>query len=258
MSKIMQGFRKVDPDRWEFANEGFLGGQKHLLKTIKRRRNVAPSSTAPQCIGGGSSTTIAELINEEEEIEKLKRDRDTLMAEIMKLKQQQKSSKERMTAMEERIQTTEKKQHQIMSFLAKAFRSPVFVQQYVQKKEEKHIEIGQKRRLTMSPSVESDLKEMINGDDINIESKVESFLSAEEVPFSGDLNVLNDTGLINNNHINNNNNIWEDFLSEDFLVGGDEVEEAVLLEEVEVEELVENTPEWGEDLRDLVHQLGFL
>ncbi|KAL8054434.1 hypothetical protein ABFX02_05G137100 [Erythranthe guttata] len=252
MSKIMQGFRKVDPDRWEFANEGFLGGQKHLLKTIKRRRNVAPSSTAPQCIGGGS-TTIAELINEEEEIEKLKRDRDTLMAEIMKLKQQQKSSKERMTAMEERIQTTEKKQHQIMSFLAKAFRSPVFVQQYVQKKEEKHIEIGQKRRLTMSPSVESDLQEMINGDDIDIESKVESFLLPEEVPFSGD---LNDAGLINNNHIDNN--IWEDFLSDDFLVGGDEVEEAVLPDEVEVEELVENTPEWGEDLRDLVHQLGFL
>ncbi|EYU32320.1 hypothetical protein ABFS82_05G138900 [Erythranthe guttata] len=252
MSKIMQGFRKVDPDRWEFANEGFLGGQKHLLKTIKRRRNVAPSSTTPQCIGGGS-TTITELINEEEEIEKLKRDRDTLMAEIMKLKQQQKSSKERMTAMEERIQTTEKKQHQIMSFLAKAFRSPVFVQQYVQKKEEKHIEIGQKRRLTMSPSVESDLQEMINGDDINIESKVESFLLPEEVPFSGD---LNDAGLINNNHIDNN--IWEDFLSDDFLVGGDEVEEAVLPDEVEVEELVENTPEWGEDLRDLVHQLGFL
>ena len=144
----MQGFRKVDPDRWEFANEGFLRGQRHLLKTIKRRK---PPSAAPQSHQQQASASCLEVgeFGFEEEIDRLKRDKNILITEVVKLRQEQQSTKDHVRAMEERLRVAEQKQVQMMGFLARAMRNPEFFQQLVQqqdKRKELEDAISKKRR----------------------------------------------------------------------------------------------------------------
>ncbi|XP_030441599.2 heat stress transcription factor A-6b-like [Syzygium oleosum] len=127
------GFRKVDPDRWEFANEGFLRGKKYLLKTIKRRRttHVVPHNSQQvldPCIEVGR-------FGLDGEIDRLKRDKQVLMMELIKLRQQQQTSRTCLQVMEQRLKKTERKQHQMMNFLARAMKNPDFLQQLVQEKD---------------------------------------------------------------------------------------------------------------------------
>lgn len=254
----MQGFRKVDPDRWEFANEGFLGGQKHLLKTIKRRRNVAQSMNQQ---GSGPCIEIG-YYGMEEELERLKRDKNVLMAEIVKLRQQQQNTRNQIIAMGQKIETTERKQEQMMSFLAKIFSNPAFLQQYldkhVQRKDKQRIEVGQKRRLTMTPSTEN-LQDVATGSDQpmnyshqereveinNIEMLFSAALDNESSNTAGPASVVTTSGTDMEPVLEN---IWEELLSED-LISGDRAEEVLIVEQpefdVEVEDLVAKTPEWG-------------
>lgn len=264
--QLLQGFRKVDPDRWEFANEGFLGGQKHLLKTIKRRRNVS------QGIQQKRGVSCVELghYGIEGELDELRRDRNMLMAEIVKLRQQQQDSKNLILAMENRIQSTETKQQNIMSFLAKAVSNPTFIRQYmdkyVQKIDPKQIEMGRKRRLTMSLSVENLQDQTVDNSSQqeeslgNIRTEMESFLSAAlDNESSNDINAPN-VSTSGGDLYAFNETLWEELLNEDLRIVNEEEEVLVGDQpDVEVENLVAQTPDWdSEELQDLVDQLEYL
>ncbi|OMO96499.1 hypothetical protein COLO4_15231 [Corchorus olitorius] len=148
----MLGFRKVDPDRWEFANEGFLRGQKHLLKSISRRKPANAHSNQQSQAQGSSVGACVEVgkFGLEEEVDRLKRDKNVLMQELVRLRQQQQSTDNQLQAVGQRVQVMEQRQQQMMSFLAKAMQSPGFLSQLVQQQNENNRRLSgsnKKRRL---------------------------------------------------------------------------------------------------------------
>ncbi|WVZ07596.1 hypothetical protein V8G54_020942 [Vigna mungo] len=128
------GFRKIDPDRWEFANEGFLRGHRHLLANIRRRKQPSQPSSSQQ--GQGHCVEVGRF-GLDEEVDRLKRDKHVLMMELVKLRQQQQNTRSYLEEMEERLRGTEIKQQQMMSFLARALKNPTFIQQLLQQKEKR-------------------------------------------------------------------------------------------------------------------------
>lgn len=149
------GFRKVDPDRWEFANEGFLRGQKHLLKSITRRKPAHGQGHQHQQQAHAQTSSVGACVEVgkfglEEEVERLKRDKNVLMQELVRLRQQQQTTDNQLQTMVQRLQGMEQRQQQMMSFLAKAVQSPGFLAQFVQQQTESSRRISdanKKRRL---------------------------------------------------------------------------------------------------------------
>ncbi|KAK9086987.1 hypothetical protein Syun_029381 [Stephania yunnanensis] len=166
------GFRKVDPDRWEFANEGFIRGYRHLLKSIKRRKAPSQFPLQQQLLGPCVEVGSFGL---EGEVDRLRRDKHVLMVELVKLRQQQQNTRAQLQLMEQRLQGTERKQQQMMTFLARAMQNPTFIQQLIQQKNRrKQLEeaISKKRR---RPIEQGQLGEAIgesSGGDFGGESSV--------------------------------------------------------------------------------------
>uniref|UniRef100_A0A0A9A7Y1 HSF-type DNA-binding domain-containing protein n=1 Tax=Arundo donax TaxID=35708 RepID=A0A0A9A7Y1_ARUDO len=132
----------------------FLRGQKHLLKTINRRKPSLQGNSQPQqpqlqnaplpaCVEVGK-------FGLEEEIERLKRDKNVLMQELVRLRQQQQTTDHQLQTLGKRLQGMESRQQQMMSFLAKAMQSPGFLAQFVQQNENSRrriVAVNKKRRL---------------------------------------------------------------------------------------------------------------
>ncbi|XP_010468856.1 PREDICTED: heat stress transcription factor A-7b-like [Camelina sativa] len=119
------GFRKIETERWEFMNEGFLMGQRDLLKSIKRRA----SSSAPPSLHHSQS----ECHDPSVEAPQLREESHVLMMEISRLRQEEQRARGCIQAMEQRINGAEKKQRHMMSFLRRAAQNPSLLQQLLEK-----------------------------------------------------------------------------------------------------------------------------
>ncbi|OAY78737.1 heat stress transcription factor A-4b [Ananas comosus] len=137
------GFHKIDPDQWEFANEDFIRGQRHLLKNIHRRKPVHSHSLHNQGNGPLAEPERQEL---EEEIEKLKHEKGLLIQELQKHTQQQHGMDQQMQSLEERLQVMEQRQRNLMGSLSQIVQTPGFLSKFVQKPDH----FGKKRRLPKS------------------------------------------------------------------------------------------------------------
>lgn len=126
------GFRKVDPDRWEFANDNFIRGRRDLLKDIHRRK---PTQQAGQqqalAPAGQTAIELGHYGGVHDEIESLKRDKNVLMLELVRLRQQQQAADQRMRDMHERLESQEQRQNTIVNFLARVAQNPTVLQQMV-------------------------------------------------------------------------------------------------------------------------------
>ncbi|MCO5610185.1 hypothetical protein L7F22_064421 [Adiantum nelumboides] len=191
----MQGFRKVDPNRWEFANEGFLRGQKHLLKGIQRRKSVPIAQQQVVLSAGGPCLEVGKFGGLQGEIDGLRRDKNLLMSEVIRLHQEQQATQQEILTLSQRLHDTEQKQQQMMIFLAKAMQNPSFVAHLAQKTDQtKQLEsITRKRRLTGAGSsnaqgtvpFSSEVQEDGAGPDVNEELQALLYEMAQE-QYSGD------------------------------------------------------------------------
>ncbi|XP_073148341.1 heat stress transcription factor A-5 [Henckelia pumila] len=132
------GFRKIDPERWEFANEDFVKDQKHNLKNIHRRKPIH-SHSQPQ------GSVDPERAAFEEEIDKLSREKAVLKGNILAYEEQAAATVQ-LENLSQRIVDMEQRQERLLSFLNKAVQNPEFVELLAQKLESMDFSAYNKKR----------------------------------------------------------------------------------------------------------------
>lgn len=109
------------------------------MKNICRRKNIQGTDqrklSQPQDHSEGQDGELHDYSALCKEVENLKIDKNAVMQELIKLKQHQETSENKLLRLRDRLQGMEKNQQQMLSFLVMAVQSPGFLVQFLQPKE---------------------------------------------------------------------------------------------------------------------------
>ncbi|KAK9055933.1 hypothetical protein SSX86_027020 [Deinandra increscens subsp. villosa] len=121
------GFRKIDPEQWEFANEDFIRGQPHLLKNIHRRKPVHTHSM--QSIYNHEASTSSPLTESEriqyiKDIYRLRYEKESLCSEFQTHQKEQEDIELAARTLTERLKIVGKHQKHILCALDHTLQKP--------------------------------------------------------------------------------------------------------------------------------------
>jgi heat shock transcription factor len=117
------GFRKSDPEQWEFANDDFVGGQPHLMKNIHRRKPVH-SHSLPNIQAQQTSLTDLERQRMSNQIERLTKEKEGLLEELQKQEEEREGFEQQVKELKDRLQHMEKRQKTMVSFVSQVLDKP--------------------------------------------------------------------------------------------------------------------------------------
>ncbi|CAN8231414.1 unnamed protein product [Cochlearia groenlandica] len=117
------GFRKADPDQWEFANDDFVRGQPNLMKNIHRRKPVH-SHSLPNLQSQQTTLTDSERQRMKNQIERLTREKEGLLEELKKQEEEREGFEMQVKELKERLQHMEKRQRTMVSVASQVLEKP--------------------------------------------------------------------------------------------------------------------------------------
>ncbi|VVB12533.1 unnamed protein product [Arabis nemorensis] len=117
------GFRKADPEQWEFANDDFVRGQPHLMKNIHRRKPVH-SHSLPNLQAQQNPLTDSERLRMTNQIERLTKEKEELLKELQKQEEERERFEQQVKELKDRLQYMEKRQKTMVSFVSQVLEKP--------------------------------------------------------------------------------------------------------------------------------------
>ncbi|KAJ0724115.1 putative transcription factor HSF-type-DNA-binding family [Helianthus annuus] len=168
-------FKKINPDRWEFANEFFLKEDKDLLRKIKRTRNQAQNMQKHKETEQQEACVHQTSPSIELELDVLKKDNVALKQEILDMKLQQEMFKKQLEIIQERMLRMEVKQQKLLAFMSKTYTLPVFaklLQRLKQTPKTGSVEMCKKRKFEQMQST-------INADELKRSQQVLNLLEPD-------------------------------------------------------------------------------